>query len=218
MPDGSVAALPVRRCASADRNRGQSRQRDPVHARRDGQPDQGGHVRSVGSAAAHAAAHLRRAQPALQRHRRLGADVDVLLRRQRQSQDQHRPAQSEHLAELRCAESADDYHGSRRRSHPLWLRCEGPPRLRAGSDQSHDDLHVRRARQSRASSRVPTRGSRPTCRMPPATRSDRPMRAVSRRPMSTTRSIGRRLRRSRAAASRSSTTTPRPAARSRRVG
>ena len=158
------------------------------------------------------------AQPALQRHRRGGPDVRLLVRRQRQPQDEHRSAEPEHGAQLRCAESPAELDRCRRRRHPVRLRREGSPGVGAGSDQSHDDLHLRRTRQPHAAREPGHRESRPTCPMQPAMSSARPTRAVSRRATSTTRSIARRWRRSSAAALRSNTTTRRPAARSPGAG
>ena len=81
------------------------------------------------------------------------------------------------------------------RRHPVRLRCEGSPGVGAGSDQSHDDVHLRRARQSHAAGE-PGHGHRDLrarCRRQ-RRRSDRCARAW-RRATSTTRSIGRRWRR-----------------------
>ena len=91
----------------------------------------------------------------------------------------------------------------------------------AGSDQSDDDLHVRWDSAISDAACEPRHGNRDLCaRMPPATWSDRPTRAASRRPTSTTRSIdGRCATFNRAAAvALEYDNTDRPAARTPRAG
>ena len=134
------------------------------------------------------------------------------VRRQRESEVEHRSADPEHRAQLRRVESPAERPPMRRAVSPgtattrriAWYRC----RIRSISRRRTPTTGSAISR----SWRVPTRASRPTCRTPPATSSERPMRAGRRQATSMTRSIVRRWPPSPTAALRSSTTARRPGA------